>query len=558
MKKMILLLVISIIFTLLVVPVNVLASTTDVVITNVNFFVNGNSVALEREPVAINGRILAPARTVFKDIGAKVDWYPQKGMFTIIKGSTVISMTIGHNNAIVNNVPTKLEVPPILVRGTVMAPVRFVAETLKTEVSWDGNNRAVYVGERGNPASSRGERQYVVVIDPGHGGRETGAVYGGIKEKDLNLDIAKKLQTLLKAELGTRKVINEHSTIGLLVTTDGSITEIQREEYIEAEKRVVNELKSIKKPFIIILNSTKPYANETIKLRDELEEKYMVPVLNVNVAQMRIEDINNIMEKVLFEFPICEIGINLPDWIDALDNNHWLRIKFLESIKETFMNVKKIREVRDIISKFNEFEFIKKAYIERIDLGSGNISMELSLPDELFYKVISELTGLEIEGDRKLVGLMKDLAKIKKEYERVEYALHEVKVKGYGIVTPKVEELSLEEPEIIKQGNRFGVRLRASAPSIHMIRADIETEIAPLVGSEKQSEELVDYLLKEFESEPGKIWDSNIFGKSLHDLVSEGLYNKLNRMPEDSRLKLQETLQRIINEGSGGLICIIL
>ncbi len=360
------------------------------------------------------------------------------------------------------------------------------------------------------------------------------------------------------AELGTRKVINEHSTIGLLVTTDGSITEIQREEYIEAEKRVVNELKSIKKPFIIILNSTKPYANETIKLRDELEEKYMVPVLNVNVAQMRIEDINNIMEKVLFEFPICEIGINLPDWIDALDNNHWLRIKFLESIKETFMNVKKIREVRDIISKFNEFEFIKKAYIERIDLGSGNISMELSLPDELFYKVISELTGLEIEGDRKLVGLMKDLAKIKKEYERVEYALHEVKVKGYGIVTPKVEELSLEEPEIIKQGNRFGVRLRASAPSIHMIRADIETEIAPLVGSEKQSEELVDYLLKEFESEPGKIWDSNIFGKSLHDLVSEGLYNKLNRMPEDSRLKLQETLQRIINEGSGGLICIIL
>jgi N-acetylmuramoyl-L-alanine amidase len=216
MKKMILLLVISIIFTLLVVPVNVLASTTDVVITNVNFFVNGNSVALEREPVAINGRILAPARTVFKDIGAKVDWYPQKGMFTIIKGSTVISMTIGHNNAIVNNVPTKLEVPPILVRGTVMAPVRFVAETLKTEVSWDGNNRAVYVGERGNPASSRGERQYVVVIDPGHGGRETGAVYGGIKEKDLNLDIAKKLQTLLKAEgITTYMTRNNDSYVGL-------------------------------------------------------------------------------------------------------------------------------------------------------------------------------------------------------------------------------------------------------------------------------------------------------------------------------------------------------
>lgn len=360
------------------------------------------------------------------------------------------------------------------------------------------------------------------------------------------------------AELGTRKVINEHSTIGLLVTTDGSITEIQREEYLEAEKRVVNELKAIKKPFIIILNSTKPYANETIKLRNELEEKYMVPVLNVNAAQMRIEDINNIMERILFEFPIREIGINIPDWVDALDGDHWLRVEFLDSIKNIFANVKKIREVKDAVPEFNDLNFIKKAYIEKIDLGSGNMTLELATPDGLFYRVISELTGLEVESDRKLVGLMKDLSRVKKEYERVEYALHEVKVKGYGIVTPRVEELSLEEPEIIKQGNRFGVRLRASAPSIHMIRADIETEIAPLVGSERQSEELIDYLLKEFENEPGKIWDSNIFGKSLHDLVSEGLYNKLNRMPEDSQLKLQETLQRIINEGSGGLICIIL
>ncbi|NSW90641.1 MAG: stage IV sporulation protein A [Firmicutes bacterium] len=360
------------------------------------------------------------------------------------------------------------------------------------------------------------------------------------------------------AELGTRKVINDHSTIGLLVTTDGSITEIQREEYVEAEKRVVNELKSINKPFIIILNSTRPFANETLKLKEELEEKYLVPVVNVNVAQMRIEDINNIMEKVLFEFPICEIGINLPEWVDALDSNHWLRIKFMDSIKEALKNVKKIREVKDAVAKFSGLEFIKKAYIEKIDLGVGNVSMELSTPDELFYRILSELTGLEIEGDRRLVSLMKDLARIKKEYERVEYALHEVKVKGYGIVMPQIEELSLEEPEIIKQGNRFGVRLRASAPSVHMIKADIETEIAPLVGSEKQSEELVDYLLKEFENEPGKIWNSNIFGKSLHDLVTEGLYNKLSRMPEDSQLKLQETLQRIINEGSGGLICIIL
>ena len=360
------------------------------------------------------------------------------------------------------------------------------------------------------------------------------------------------------AELGTRKVINEHSTIGLVLITDGSITEIQREEYLEAEKRVINELKAINKPFIIILNSTRPFANETLKLKEEVEEKYGVPVVNVNVAQMRIEDINNVMEKVLFEFPISEVGINTPKWIDALENDHWLRVKFLDSIKEAFKGTRKIREVKSVISKFSEVDFLKKASIEEINLGTGSVQIELTPTDNLFYRILSDLTGLEIEGEHRLIGLMKDLARIKKEYERIEYALHEVKVKGYGIVMPQIEELSLEEPEIIRQGNRFGVKLRASAPSVHMIRADIETEIAPLVGSEKQSEELVDYLLKEFENDPGKIWDSNIFGKSLHDLVSEGLYNKLSRMPEDSQLKLQETLQRIINEGSGGLICIIL
>jgi len=241
-----------------------------------------------------------------------------------------------------------------------------------------------------------------------------------------------------------------------------------------------------------------------------------------------------------------------------LDDEHWLRAKLIETIKEVFKGIKKIREVKTAISNLSEAEFLKKASIEEINLGTGNVLVELTPLDNLFYRVLSELTGLEIEGEHKLIGLMKDLARIKKEYERIEYALHEVKVKGYGIVMPQVEELTLEEPEIIRQGNRFGVKLRASAPSVHMIRADIETEIAPLVGSEKQSEELVDYLLKEFENDPGKIWDSNIFGKSLHELVTEGLYNKLSRMPEDSQLKLQETLQRIINEGSSGLICIIL
>lgn len=360
------------------------------------------------------------------------------------------------------------------------------------------------------------------------------------------------------AEIGTRKVINDHSTIGLVVTTDGSITDLNREDYIEAEERVIKELKAINKPFIILLNSVVPYDAETVRLKEELEHKHSVPVLNINCAQMRLEDIEQLMERVLVEFPVSEVGINLPRWIETLDEDHWLKVDIIENVRKVFSGVEKISQIRSCANLFEESEFIKKAFIDRIDLGTGNVLFELSAEDNLFYRVLSEMTGLEIDGDYKLVGFMKDFARIKKDYEKVEYALHEVRVKGYGIVTPQKEELTLEEPEIIKQGNRFGVKLRASAPSIHMIRADIETEIAPLVGTEKQSEELVNYLLKEFENEPGKIWESNIFGKSLHELVSEGLHNKLFRMPEDAQIKLQETLQRIINEGSGGLICIIL
>ncbi|OPZ86770.1 MAG: Stage IV sporulation protein A [Firmicutes bacterium ADurb.Bin419] len=361
------------------------------------------------------------------------------------------------------------------------------------------------------------------------------------------------------AEIGTRKVINEHSTIGLVITTDGSITDIDREDYVEAEERVVKELKGINKPFVIVLNSRDPSNEETELLRLELEEKYGVPVIGTNCAQLRIEDLNGIMERVLLEFPISEIGVNIPRWIECLDDNHWLKADMINSIKETFSGITKIREIKSSMSRFGEYRnFIKKAQIDRINLGTGSALVEINETDGLFYSVLSEMTGLEIEGEYKLISLMREMAKIKKEYEKVQFALHEVKMKGYGIVTPQMDELSLEEPEIIKQGSRFGVKLRASAPSIHMIRADIETEIAPLVGSEKQSEELVDYLLKEFENEPEKLWQSNIFGKSLHELVSEGLQNKLYRMPEDAQLKLQETLQKIINEGSGGLLCIIL
>jgi len=360
------------------------------------------------------------------------------------------------------------------------------------------------------------------------------------------------------AEIGTRKVINDHSTIGLVVTTDGTITDIPREDYVEAEKRVIKELMDINKPFVIVLNSVIPYDEETEKLRQELEDRYKVPVISVNCAQMRHEELANIMERILYEFPICEIGIELPKWVEALEDDHWLKADIMQSIKDSFKGVQKLREAKDSVKLFGDYDFVKRANLREINAGVGTMLVNIEAPEDLFYRVLSDATGLQIEGEHRLLGLIKELARIKREYERVEYALHEVKVKGYGVVTPHMEEMTLNEPEIIKQGNRFGVRLRASAPSIHMIRADIETEIAPLVGTEKQSEELVNYLLKEFESDPSKIWESNIFGKSLHELVSEGLNNKLNRMPDDAQLKLQETLQRIINEGSGGLICIIL
>lgn len=360
------------------------------------------------------------------------------------------------------------------------------------------------------------------------------------------------------AEMGTRKVINEHSTIGIVVTTDGSISDISREDYIDAEKRVISELKAINKPFVVIINSTNPRDAETLKLRDEMEQKYGVTVMAMDCLQMRIDDIDIIMERILQEFPISEIGINIPKWVEALEDSHWLKSGMIDSIRDTFKSSSRIREIKAAMPAFDNYEFIKKAAIDKVSLGEGTVLVDISTVDGLLYRILSEESGMEIEGEHKLISLIKDLARVKREYDRVEYALHEVKVKGYGMVSPLMDELTLEEPEIIKQGNRFGVKLRASAPSIHMIRADIETEIAPLVGTEKQSEELVSYLLKEFENDTGRLWESNIFGKSLHELVQEGLQNKLFRMPEDAQLKLQETLQKIINEGSGGLICIIL
>lgn len=362
----------------------------------------------------------------------------------------------------------------------------------------------------------------------------------------------------LAAEIGTKKVIEEHSTIGVLVTTDGTITDIARADYIEAEERVVRELKAINKPFLIILNSSEPYSDYTIELSKKLEEKYGVSVLPTDCANMTLEDMNSIFSRILYEFPVDRININFPRWVEGLNEEHWLKKQLYSEIKENLGSIRKIKEFRRGIGGMSNSDIVIGVDLKEIQLGNGSITLNINLKEELFYKVLTEILGEEVKNEGDMFKIISELAGVKKEYDKMAYAIHEVKEKGYGIVTPTMDELELEEPEMLKQGSRFGVKLKAKAPSIHMIRADIETEVAPIVGSEKQSEELVNYLLSEFESDPKKIWESNIFGKSLHELVNEGLQNKLTRMPEDAQGKIQETLERIINEGSGGLICIIL
>ncbi len=362
----------------------------------------------------------------------------------------------------------------------------------------------------------------------------------------------------MAAEIGTKKVITEHSTIGLVVTTDGTISDIPREEYAEAEERVIRELKEINKPFIVILNCLDPHSEYSQNLASELSEKYGVSVLPVSCLELTEDDIKDILGKILYEFPIKEIDIGFPMWINSLPLDHWLRSKITETVKNSCDNVSKISDVDDFKCRLCENEHIENTRIRNIDLGNGTANVNVSINKNLFYKILEESTGIKINGENELLSTLIELAQIKKEYMRIKDALDEVEATGYGIVMPSIEELTLEEPEIMRQGGRYGVRLKASAPSIHMMKADIATEVSPIVGSEKQSEDLIMYLLKEFEENPVKIWDSNIFGKSLHELVNEGLHAKLAHMPSDARIRLQETLERVINEGCNGLVCIIL
>lgn len=368
----------------------------------------------------------------------------------------------------------------------------------------------------------------------------------------------KEIPFNMAAEIGTKKVITEHSTIGLVVTTDGTIGDIERKDYVEAEERVIGELKEIQKPFVVLLNSRNPQSEECRLLADELSEKYAVTVMPVNCQTITKEEMDAIVSGVLHEFPIKEMQIDFPRWISKLEKSHPMRRELFTSIGKAARDVRKVKDARAFTLSVCENEAVSECEIKDVDLAEGAVKISLSTLPDLFYKVLAEKTGMELKDEQQLMSSLIELVKIKKDYERFKNALNEVESTGYGIVMPTMDELSLEDPEIMKQGGRYGVRLKASAPSIHMLKANITTEVAPIVGTESQSEELIMYLLKEFEEDPSKIWQSNIFGKTLDSLVNEGLHNKLYKMPVDARMKLQETLERVINEGCSGLICIIL
>ena len=359
------------------------------------------------------------------------------------------------------------------------------------------------------------------------------------------------------AEIGTQRVIREHSTIGIVVTTDGTITEIPRTSYVKSEERVIEELQSLGKPFVVLLNSRTPEDEDAKALRDAMERKYGVPVLLVDVLHMELSDMERMLSEVLYEFPIREVKLQTPDWVLALSDDHWLITSLFELLREATQNITRLKDYAALESAMQGCEYLQPPHIDQVLLGQGVVVIAAEPQKDLFYRILGDECGYPIEGDFHLVSILKELVAAKRKYDKLEKALQNVQLAGYGVVQPSMDEMNLEEPEIVRQGNRYGVRLKASAPSLHIMRVDIETEVSPIVGSEKQSEELLQYLLSEFESDPKMIWKTNIFGKSLHELVKEGLSNKLTRMPEEMQHKMQITLQRVINEGRNNLICIL-
>ena len=360
------------------------------------------------------------------------------------------------------------------------------------------------------------------------------------------------------AELGTHKVISEHSTIGIVVTTDGSVTDLPRENYIQAEQRVIRELKELSKPFVVLLNTGRPKSEDTKLLCETLSQHYETPVIPVNTQQLRLEDVHSIMQALLEEFPVHELQLYLPQWLETLPTQHFIKQALIHLMRKEDGIPMKLRQIHDFTHALEECEFVKKVHLDQLSLGSGEVKLQVLMEDGLFYQVLSETTGLTIENDRELLSLIQALSVAKAHYDRLKSAYTEAMTKGYGIVDPLMDELDLQPPMIVRQGGKHGVKLKAKAPSIHLIRTDVETEINPFVGTQQQSEDFVAFLKSEMEKDPDQVWDLEIFGKSLFDLIHDGLQSKLIRMPDDAQNKLQHTLERIINDGRGNLICIIL
>ncbi len=360
------------------------------------------------------------------------------------------------------------------------------------------------------------------------------------------------------AEIGTRKVIAEHSTLGLVVLTDGSITDIPREGYLNAEERVIRELQEQQKPFMVLLNSRYPEDEAVQELARDLEQKYGVTVMAVDCLNLSEADLMDILHEMLYEFPVREVSVRVSEWIDELPSDYWVRKDYDAAVSQIFDEIERLRDIDVAVQKLAEYDFVQRVTLSSMDPGTGSALIDVEAPKSLFYQVMEELTGFEVTGDHHLLRLMKELTQAKREYDKVAEALASVRARGYGIVNPSSEHIAFDEPELFRQGRNFGVRLKATAPSIHLVRAEIETEVTPFVGTEKQGEELARYLTDEWGKDPAKVWSSEFLGKPLQELVREGINSKLHRMPDNAQMKLQETLSRIINEGSGGLICIIL
>ncbi len=359
------------------------------------------------------------------------------------------------------------------------------------------------------------------------------------------------------AELGTQKVINDHSTIGIVVTTDGSFGDLIRDNYITAEEKTIAELKKLKKPFIVLLNSNKPYSDSTINLANEIAAKYNVTVMPVNCEQLKKDDINRIMTNILSVFPVSEIDFYMPKWAEMLPDDHWLKVDLINSIKGLLKKLNLIKDARpdNLVTDSN---YVKKFKIDKIEMENGCVKVNVEFDDAYYYTILSDLIGVPIADEYQLIATIRDLANTKVEYDRVRNACEEVRSKGYGVVVPRKEEITVEEPEIMKHGNKYGVKIKASAPSVHMIKANIETEIAPIIGSEEQANDLINYIKRNASENPEGIWDTNIYGKSIDQLINEGINTKISKMTDDSQLKLQETMQKIINDSNGGIICIII